>query len=286
MRLIPSSIVSPQRRLILLAPSRSEVPESFGYAKVERDEHARLLTRMQRLRGATYLEDGAIEAHELTSDGCHRVDIDEDSWHLLALNEAGQVCGCTRYLQHRRGVSFPELTLRNSALAQCDKWGKKLKTGIESELAYAREHDLAYVEAGGWALSEELRGTAEALRMALATFALARLLGGCLGISTATMRHCSASILQRIGGRPLQCDGLELPSYYDPQYKCEMAMVRFDSRSPNPKYEAWINDIQNHLLTIPVFCSRSTRMHWQKVLDVVRSLSETQPVSEPVQMLS
>jgi hypothetical protein len=275
MRLIPSSIVSPHRRLVLLAPSRAEVPESFGYAKVDRDQHAGLLTRMQRLRGAMYLQDGAIEASELTSDGCHRMDIDDDSWHLLTVNETGQVCGCARYLQHRNGVSFAELTVRHSALAQCDKWGKKLKNAVEAEIANARRHQMAYVELGGWALTEEVRGTTEALRMALATFSLARLLGGGLGISTVTMRHCSASILRRIGGRSFESDGMELPSYYDPQYKCDMEMLRFDSRCPNPKYQGWIDEVQNHLATIPVYCSRGTRMHWQKVLEVVRGTSHT-----------
>jgi len=251
---------------VLLAPSRAEVPDSFGNVQVYRCEHARLLARMQRLRGAMYLEDGAIEPDELTSDGCHRTYIDDDSWHLLAVDESGQVCGCARYLQHRKGVSFCELMLHNSALAHNGKWGKMLRQGVESELAYARMNDLAYVEAGGWVLSQELRGSTEALRMALGTFALARILGGCLGASTATMRHCSASILKRIGGRPLAYDGVDLPPYYDPQYKCEMAMLRFDSRYPNPKYERCVEEIRNHLRTIPVFCSRRTRMYWENVL--------------------
>jgi len=286
MRLIPSSIVTPHRRLVLLAPSRTEVPDTFGQTRVDRGEHARLLTRMQRLRGAMYLKDGAIEASDLTADGCHKVDIDEDSWHLLTVNDAGEVCGCARYLQHRNAVSFNELTVRHSAMAQCDKWGTKLKNAVEAEIFNARRAHFAYVELGGWALTDEIRGTTEALRMALATFSLGRLLGGGLGISTVTMRHCSSSILLRIGGRSFECDGVELPSYYDPQYKCDMELLRFDSRCPNPKYQAWIDEIQGHLCTIPVFCSRGTRLQWQKVMEVVRGVSEVRHATGLAPMLS
>ena len=54
---------------------------------------------------------------------------------------------------------------------------------------------------GGWAVTEELRGgTTEAVRMVVTIYALARILGGALGISTVTKRHASASILRRLGG--------------------------------------------------------------------------------------
>jgi hypothetical protein len=78
------------------------------------------------------------------------------------------------------------------------------------------------------------------------------MLGGGIGIATATRRHGSSSILRRLGGRPLVIQGTELPSYYDPQYGCEMEILRFDSEEPNPRYEVWINDLSDYLQTSAV----------------------------------
>ena len=114
---------------------------------------------------------------------------------------------------------------------------------------------LRYVEAGGWALAPELRCTTEALHIALASYALGELLGGCLGLSTATVRHHSSSILRRLGGNTLVWDGRPLPPYYDPAYRCEMEIVRFDSRLPNPKYQALVNQLKAELAMAPVFCA-------------------------------
>jgi hypothetical protein len=99
----------------------------------------------------------------------------------------------------------------------------------------------------------------EALRIALGAYSLSRSLGGCVGITAATRRHHSSSILRRIGGRPLTADGVELPPYYDPQYACGMEMLRFDSSFPNPRYEGWIEEIRAHLHTATVVrCKHSS----------------------------
>jgi hypothetical protein len=144
------------------------------------------------------------------------------------------------------------LALRNCALAECDQWGIKLKAAVESDLAAARRQAISYVEVGGWALAKERRCTGEAVRTALATYGLAQILGGCVGIATATVRNSSASILRRIGGAALEIGGEELPAYYDPQYKCQMEIVRFTSSSPNPRYWRWIDQIAASLLNVPV----------------------------------
>jgi len=47
-------------------------------------------------------------------------------------------------------------------------------------------------------------------------------------------------------------DGMEMPTYYDPQYGCEMEILRFDSSFPNPRYNRWIPQIRDHLRTVPV----------------------------------
>jgi hypothetical protein len=221
---------------------------------------------MQKLRGAIYLKDGAIEQSDLSKDGRHLLAADENSWHVLSVRGQSDVCGCARYLEYRDSVAFSQLCIVRSALAQCDKWGKHLKTAVEKDIRSAHRQGLAYAEFGGWALAEDLRCTTEAVRTALSTYALSDLLGGCLGVSTVTMRHCSASILQRIGGRLFESAGTELPSYYDPQYKCEMAMLRFDSRTPNPKYRAWIDEIRTQLISVPVICKKQIGYGWDTAM--------------------
>jgi hypothetical protein len=209
---------------------------------------------MQIVRGRTYLRDGAIAPWQLSPEGRHRLAVDHASWHLLALNEDGRVCGCARYLEHRNTTSFDALTLRTAALALSDKWGSRVRAAVESELEVARRREVPYVEVGGWAIPEERRCTPDAARLALAMFGLAQLLGGCVGITTATMRHHSSSILRKIGGRPLEWDGAELPSYYDPQYGCQMEILRFDSCVPRHKFSAWIEELQSSLLNTQVIC--------------------------------
>lgn len=79
-------------------------------------------------------------------------------------------------------------------------------------------------------------------------------LGSCTGVATATFRHGSAPILRRIGLRPLSADGVELPPYFDPRYGCQMQVLRFDSRFPNPKYREMVAEFRSSLTTAPVIC--------------------------------
>jgi hypothetical protein len=243
-----------RRRFALLAPPHAHT-HSFADIAVSPQRHYHLLAQAQRLRGRIYLQDGAIETSQLTPDGRHVQKVDEMSWHLLTVDKDDRVLACTRYMSHRDGVSFPELMVSHSALAKCDVWGRPLRTAIAAELMLARQRRCSYVEMGGWAISETLRCTTEAVRMVLTVYALAQMFGGALGISTVTTRHCSASILRRIGGGPLSYGGTGLPSYYDPQYKCDMEILRFDSSRPNSRYRAWIDECRNFLMTVPVIAA-------------------------------
>jgi hypothetical protein len=207
---------------------------------------------MQKMRGRIYVEDGAIAPDQLDGNGRHRSAGDGDSWHLVTLDDKGFVSGCVRYREHRNTVSFQELGLRNSALADCKQWGIKLREAVESDLVAAQRQAISFVEVGGWALAKERRCTGEALRTALAMYGLAQILGHCVGIATATVRHRSASILRRIGGGDLEIGGERVPPYYDPQYNCQMEIVRFTSKTPNPKYWRWIDQIATSLLSVPV----------------------------------
>ncbi len=254
MTLMDSSFAARDGRLVVLAPSRRDVTPAFRMIDDKALRYETLLAEMQRLRGAVYLADGAIERRELSNDGRHQLDIDEESWHVLTLDTSGAVCGCARLRTHTSTASFADLWIRNAAVARLQESRNKVRTAVESEMAAARQRAMRYVEVGGWAIAKERRCTMEALRVALATFGLAQVLGGCLGITTATVRHCSSSILRRIGGTPLQYDGASLPPYFDPQFRCQMEMLRFDSSQPNPRYQPWVERMQVHLSHLPVIC--------------------------------
>ena len=252
MGLLESAIDSTRNGLVFLAPARGFIP-SLGW-RVHKDDrrHKTLLHSLQKLRGRVYLEDGAITESQLTTDGRYWQAADSASWHLLAVDDRADVCGCARFTPYSAAIGFDDLGIRTSALARCQCWGMTLRAAVETEVARARRLGVAFAEVGGWAINAEKRFTTEALRIALATYGLAQLLGGCVGITTATVRHHSARILRRIGGRPLNLGQTELPSYYDPQYKCQMEVLRFDSANPDADYRRSVDRLRDQLLSVTV----------------------------------
>ena len=249
------------RSFVLLAPSERAVPRRFESVDCDPGRYYDLLAQVQTLRGRIYLEDGAIERDQLI-DSRHQLDIDEGSWHLLLVDGHHRVRGCARYREYKNTVRFTDLTVARSALARCRDQGPRLRTAVGAELQLARRLELPYVELGGWAIDQPIRGTMDALKMAMATYSLAQSLGGAVGISTVTQRHSSASILRRLGGQVLEEDGRELPPYYDPEYKCGMEVLRFYSWAPSFRYAAWVTDMANILRATTVVCRSTVTPAW------------------------
>jgi hypothetical protein len=268
MRLVSNAASAPTC-LIILAPAEGEVPDTFLQVEEDANLHATLLAQMQTLRGARYLKDGAIAAPQLSADGRHRLAVDEKSWHLLVLDKGGSVCGGARFRRTSNRIAFSELGVGASSLAQSDLWGMKLRSAVEADLELARRRDVAYFEFGGWAVAEDYCCTTEALRIALGLYSISRSFGGGVGITAATRRNHSSSILRRIGGRSLVTDGVELPAYYDPQYSCEMEILRFESGLPNPRYEVWIEEIRTHLFTAPVVRCKHSSVRRDRALEPI-----------------
>jgi N-acyl-L-homoserine lactone synthetase len=250
-------ITADTQTIVLLAPQQARVPGSLCNIRLDSESHELTLSALQRLRGRIYAEEGAIEDRQLTSDGRHCVEGDEESWHLLVLDANGEICGCARYLSHENTTPFSRLGVRHAAAAQPEIWGQQLRWAIQADLQMARKRSFAFVEVGGWALREDMRHSTAAIRIVLTAYALARHLNGCIGVTTATVRHCSSTILRRMGGQPLRVGEAEMPSYHDPRYKCEMAILRFDSDLPNPRYEAWVERIREELVEATVICPGS-----------------------------
>jgi hypothetical protein len=245
------AVRSVEQRIVLLAPDAS-VPARLNRVHFDALRHQRMIWQMQKLRGSVYLHDGAVVRAQLSPEGLHKTPEDDKSWHLLMLNSWGQVTACAWYLEHANTIRPDQLRVRNCPLAKTEVWRDRLWKAIESELATARRDDLGYAEVGGWAVAEESRCSTEGLLLALAGYSLGRVCGGALGITTATVRHCSSAILRKIGGAGLQIDGTVVPSYYDPRYDCEMEILRFDSRTPDAKYAGLVEQLCERLMNVLV----------------------------------
>jgi hypothetical protein len=207
---------------------------------------------MQLLRGSIYLRDGALERRRLAPDGTHRTPEDERSWHLLMLDKNSNVSACAWYFHHDNAVSIDDLRVRGCVLGATEGVGDRFRQAVASEIARAREAGLGYAEVGGWAAARAGGSTCEGLVLALAGYSLARICGGALGITTATVRHASSTILRRLGGSSIEVDGFTIPPYYDPTYRCSMELLRFDSRRPNEKYEGMIEQLREQLAEVLV----------------------------------
>jgi hypothetical protein len=250
--LLERLVASSDSQLVVLAPHDAiDVPDWFRNVPVDESGHASLVADAQRLRGSVYLADGAIRPRQLTSDGRHVAPEDQKAWHLLITGPDG-VKACMWYLDHQPSVTFDDLRVRTCPLIDTPGGRRSLKTAVRRELMHARMRRLHFIELGGWAVAEEARHTGEGLLLALAAFSMGRAMGGALGMTTATVRHASAAILRRLGGSSLRAPDGEVPSYYDPRYDCEMEILRFDSRSPNPKYGGVIEFLKDRLATVPV----------------------------------
>lgn len=244
--------------MVLLAPAGACLRPFSGPVTFSHRIHAALIGGMQRLRGGIYLREGAIQLPQLRYNGRHVSSSDYKSWHLLTVRSDGEILGCIRFLRHPNTVRSHQLRVSEAPLAHSDAWSTRFFSSINSEIEAARRFNFSYVEIGGWALAPELRGTAEALHTVLSTYALAQIQGGALGITTATERNGSASILRRLGGQPLEWDGAALPPYFDPAYRCGMEVLRFDSRNPSARYAHKVSALRSHIAALPVFCPSVT----------------------------
>ena len=247
------SIDASDQRIVLLAPPTAVIPPAFDNVDVNPDRHTDLLMQMQRLRGSVYLQDGAIESHELSHGGRHQTPEDEKSWHILMVDESGKLTACIWYMEHTPNASFVDrLRTKHCPLVDDPIWRETLRRAVEHDRQIAQQDGVACSEAGGWAVANENRCISEGLVMALGCFSLSRALGDCLCISTATVRNGSATILRRLGGASLRVDGQTIPPYYDPRYKCEMELLRFDSRCANPKYAPFVEALRHKLTSAMV----------------------------------
>lgn len=253
LKLLERNISTVERRLVLVAPPQAILPDIFTRVTFDPERHRDVVSQMQAVRGAIYLDGGYLTPRQLSTDGLHQTPEDEKSWHLLMTDGNGRVSSCAWYLEHDNTTSVKQLRVRSCPLAAAAEWRDKLYSAVESEIARARRAGLRYAEVGGWAVSKECRCSSEGLMLALATYGLSALLGGALVITTANVTHASSSILRRLGGSYLESDGTAMPAYFDPSYNTMIELLRFDSRRPAEKYRPLIDMLKSRLAHVQVF---------------------------------
>jgi hypothetical protein len=232
---------APLHRCTLLAPLAWQNEHRFQDVKVDPKAHGDLLADIQRFRGAAYVADGAVSADTLTPDGRHLQTIDPYSWHFLIRNAEGEVISCARY-HAISNPTFEDTLTSRAAHAQSPEWQTKVRLIVEDSIQLASRRGANFAELGGWCVAPASRNTSHALRTVLHMYALGEILGGTVGLSTATTRHASSSILQRLGASRAELHGHPLPSYFDPTFNCHMDLLQFDSLRPAPKYAGHVTE--------------------------------------------
>jgi len=220
---------------VLVAPAGWDANRYFANVMPAPPKRSAIIDDLQRFRGSFYHADGALQESDLTPDGRHYQAIDHKSWHLLSLDDSENIMSCVRYYAPEN-PEFEGTSAAKSSLAAAPAWTVKVRTAIEQSIQSAQTRGMRFAELGGWCVSVNCRNSREVLRTVLSMFALSEILGGTVGISTATKRHASSEILRRLGGSTLKVSGTELPSYFEPLYSCEMELLKFDSSQPAPKY--------------------------------------------------
>jgi hypothetical protein len=202
-----------------------------------------VLSEIQRLRGSRYFADGAISAAALDAHGRHVTAEDEKSYHLVLWN--GGVQGCLRLRPHPIfGGQTTKYAVYDLIRRMPSELAVKYRAGLEELIHAYRRAGIVVGESGGWAISQEFQGHVATLALPLACWSFSRINYREVRIAAATERNGSAKMLKRIGGWKLKLKGEELPSFYDPGYKCQMELLCFDSDILNPKFEPAVRDLQ------------------------------------------
>lgn len=242
---LPVELPGSHLRRVLLAPATQTTQTAlphFARTAHSSSRHRKLLVTLQRFRGSNYLADGAIQPHELSPDGRHIESIDHDSWHFLTLDPDDQIVSCARYHENYN-PSFESTVAATCALAHHPLWQASLRSAVSGAIHSARSRKMRFAELGGWCVSKHCRNSSQAIRTVLSMYALGEILGGTVGISTATTRHASSAILQKLGGSRLEDGGQPLPTYIEPKYRCEMELLQFDTSKPASRYAETISGL-------------------------------------------
>jgi hypothetical protein len=230
----------------LVAPRSGIIPRTFANVCPDAGLHEALVSGIQRFRGRVYRADGSIPASALDEQGRHWTPVDQDSWHLILLDQAAGVCGCLRATSYPDGGRLSDLKLRE-AIVRIGAGGDRYAGAVNAFLANAYQLGRGVIEAGGWAVDEGSRNSTRVPILALAAWSLAQMLGGGVMVSVAGRINHSADILRRLGGFPLADERGPLPAFYDAHHRCELELLGFDPYHPAEEYEPTVLEIREFL---------------------------------------
>ncbi|MEO8098733.1 MAG: hypothetical protein ABI811_13610 [Acidobacteriota bacterium] len=177
---------------------------------------------------------------------------------------SGEVKACVRAQVHHPTTDASKLGVYKSAIAKHPEWQGTFSQALKTEMDLARLLQIPMLEVGGLALHESVRGTSAVLKLVIAIYGLAKNVGGAVGLSTVTTRHGASSILRRLGGESMSHSGIAVPPYYDPQYRCDMEVLKFYSWKPSLRHEARFAEVQQ-------FTTQEVSKQWQTSRPAERS---------------
>src|SRR5262245_29480124 len=212
-------------------------------------EHAAAISEIQRFRARVYVAHGALPASALDGRGRHFQWFDFENHHLCLRNGAGQIRGCLRLRLHNRGVKLHDLRIHELIRRLPMPLAETCNRAVVALLERSCSEGLRFGDVGGWAVDEELRQSRVSVLLPVACWVVYPILHHVLAVASATTRHQSSEILKRIGGFALRYGSEELPQFVDDFHGCEMELLGFDSRSPQPRYERTVADLKAYLLT-------------------------------------
>jgi hypothetical protein len=181
----------------------------------------------QRLRGRSYLVDGAVMADQLSPDDRWVAPGDESVWHLVIVAPSGPTATLW-YAEHA-----PQ------QMTDMHSYHPSTADSLRAVLARAAQEGISVSEMGGWV------ATSDRANLLILLFALAvhRTLPPSLAPLIITARHDASRMLVMHG----LADRCGATPYLDDRFGCEMELLVADSRTRATQHEDNITALQRQL---------------------------------------
>jgi len=217
-------------RIIFLAPPGTK--PGFGSTKVDPERWRSLLFGACKVRGSAYLEDGAIQQHDLHSDGSFRLPMDDNSWHVLMVDDDDQVTATLRATvlpldSRKRKGKLPHVGA-SLGRAESDQFRPRFKAELFLStlgLVFGSERT-QFMVVGGWASDRHSAPPSAGAELALSVWAFSRHTEVAGALCVASERHDAHGQLVRTGAVPIRAIGSQ-DMYFDSAYGCRVGLLGF-----------------------------------------------------------
>jgi hypothetical protein len=257
-------------RTVVLASDGAYVPTECTNVAQNDSTYAGYVERIRSFRERIWQADGAIPQNGQDPHMDHFASFDEVGCHAILMNGADELVGCARYLMWdlRSGnfrleqlALFPFLT--RMASEQRALFVSAIQYFLDDSLARSPVSYRRLMESGGWAVDRREENRYAAPLLVAIGFALG-LSNLCLvGLSAATVRHRSNSILKRLGMFELRYRSQALPTFFDPYHGCDMEILG-SCRSPSQLIGPTVADYTGNFADIEVLTRQSAEMNQRR----------------------